>query len=418
MCVAKDWMPYEDFADGKHKGMLADYMRLLQKKIEIPFKAIPTNSVTQAREFVKSGKCEIVSNIIPTVWGGRYHGYSFPYLSIPLSIASRSGMKAEHAIPNSIAVIKETAFEEIIRVRYPGIKVIQVDSGMQGLSLVQDGNVEGMLCTGAHISSMISEHNIKDVVVDDFANEEVGISVAVAKDNDLLLGLIDKAIRSITHEERQDITNRWINVKPKPTIDPDLLWKVLIGFGVIILLGVYANWLIVRHNKQLSKIAGTDWLTQLPNRHSLIRKMEGFINHSNRYSRTVSLIYFDIDNFKIVNDRFGHHIGDKVLKKLAELLIKETRKTDVCGRWGGEEFILASLEADIDESVIIAEKLRKKIEAHDFKLPIKITCSFGVAQYEGDEPLEHLVHRADLALYEAKNSGRNRVIAYESGSGE
>jgi diguanylate cyclase (GGDEF)-like protein len=142
--------------------------------------------------------------------------------------------------------------------------------------------------------------------------------------------------------------------------------------------------------------------------------MEGFINHSNRYSRTVSLIYFDVDNFKLVNDTFGHNVGDEVLKKMARLISNEIRVTDACGRWGGEEFVLVSLETDINESKMIAEKLRKKIEAHDFGVPIKVTCSFGVAQYENEEPLEYFVHRADLALYEAKSMGRNRVVVYES----
>jgi diguanylate cyclase (GGDEF)-like protein len=194
------------------------------------------------------------------------------------------------------------------------------------------------------------------------------------------------------------------------------LWKLFLGFGVVVVLGVIINWLVVQRNKQLSKIAGTDWLTQLPNRHSLIKKIEGFIHHSNRYSRTVSLIYFDIDNFKGVNDKYGHNVGDDVLKKLAGILKSETRVTDACGRWGGEEFVLVSLETGIKESRQIAEKLRYTIEQYDFGIPEKITCSFGVAQYESDEPLEHLVHRADLALYEAKNTGRNRVVIYESES--
>jgi polar amino acid transport system substrate-binding protein len=189
---------------------------------------------------------------------------------------------------------------------------------------------------------------------------------------------------------------------------------LLIVVGVVVVFAVLINVIVVRHNKKLNKLAGTDWLTQLPNRHKIIRKMEGFINHSNRYSRTVSLIYFDVDNFKVINDSYGHYMGDKVLKMFATLLMKQTRKTDICGRWGGEEFILASLEADIGEAKTLAEKLRKKIEEHDFGVQKKVTCSFGVAQYESDESLEHLIHRADLALYEAKSMGRNRVVVYGS----
>ncbi len=414
MCVIKGWMPYEDFMEGKHIGIVADYLRLLQQKIGIALHPVPVDTITQAYDMLRSGACGIISGSIPTVWSGRYQSYSIPYLSIPISVATRSGVDIERDMLDSVAVIRESAFEEIVRMRYPGVRVVPVEDGLQGLSLIEDGSVKGMLCTGAHFSNVISQHNIKDIVINDFGREEIGVSVAVGHADHLLLGLIDKAIRSISHEERENITNKWINVRPRPTIDPDIIWKLLIGFGIIILLAVYANWLMVRHNKRLSKMAGTDWLTQLPNRHSLIRKMEGFVNHSDRYSRALSLIYFDIDNFKGINDRFGHHTGDNVLKKLAGLLDSETRKSDACGRWGGEEFVLAMLEADMAESVQAAEKLRSKIEAHDFGVPVKVTCSFGVAQYESEEPLEHFIHRADLALYEAKSSGRNRVIAYDS----
>jgi polar amino acid transport system substrate-binding protein len=415
VCVRRDWMPYEDYVDGKHKGIVADYLRLLQKKIGVPFVQIPTNSIQHAWELVKTGECELISNVIPTAWGSGPGGYSISYLNIPLSIASNKGLQGVNAIPESIAVTKETALEEIIRVRHPDISVIPVENSVEGLNLVKRGDVKGLLCTDAHISSVMSEKNIKDIVIDDFAEEDIGISVAVAKDNELLLRLVNKAIRSITYSERHDIANNWINVEPKPTISPDIIWKLLIGIGLVVVLAVYINWFVVRRNKQLSKIAGTDWLTQLPNRHSLIRKIEGFIHHSNRYSRTVSLIYFDIDNFKAINDRFGHNIGDEVLKKMARLINSVTRVTDACGRWGGEEFILVSLESGIYESQKVAEKLRQKIEVHDFGIPVNITCSFGVAQYENEEPLEHFVHRADMALYEAKNTGRNRVVVYESG---
>lgn len=414
VCVRKGWMPYEDYVDGKHIGIIADYLKLLQNKIGVPFVQIPTESTQQAWDFVQSGKCELISNVIPTAWATGPGRYSISYLNIPLSIATRNGLKGKHVIPETIAVTKETALEEIIRVRYPDVSVIPVDSSVEGLGLIKKGKAKGLLCTDAHISSVMSEQNIKNIVIDDFAEEDIGISVAVAIDNELLLRLANKAIRSITYNERHDIANNWINVEPKPTISPDILWKLFLGFGVVVVLAVLINWFTVRSNKQLSKIAGTDWLTQLPNRHSLIHKIEEFIHHSNRYSRTVSIIYFDIDDFKMINDRFGHNVGDEVLKKMARLIDSVTRVTDACGRWGGEEFILVSLESSLQESQQIAEKLRRKIEVYDFGIPVNVTCSFGVAQYESEEPLEHFIHRADMALYEAKNTGRNRVVVYES----
>ncbi len=413
ICVADGWMPYEGIEDGVHKGVVADYMKLLQEKIGIPFSIVPTSSISQARDFIHSGKCGIISAVIPTAKGSRYYEFTTPYLSVPAVIAVSSDADFGSGVPDPIAVIKDTSFEEIISVRYPGVKTVAVDTGLQGLELLQKGEVKGMLCTNAHLNSLISEHGIKGVALNEAIYDLLDISVAVKQGDLLLVGLMDKAIRSVTIEERQKITNKWINIKPPASAIPGIVWKVLLGIILVVILMMYRYWTILRHNQELSKLSQTDWLTQVPNRHRIIDRLEAFLNHSDRYSRTFSLIYFDIDDFKAINDNYGHNKGDRILKEVAKLACGVTRKADVFGRWGGEEFILACQETNIQDSVKIAEKLRSLIETHDFNLPIKVTCSFGVAEYVIDESLDHFINRADEALYQAKDRGKNIVVAYE-----
>lgn len=154
--------------------------------------------------------------------------------------------------------------------------------------------------------------------------------------------------------------------------------------------------------------ASYDSLTEIYNRHMLNRLMTIRMAKAKDKYTPLSFIIFDIDHFKNVNDEHGHLVGDEVLKQLAKLVKLRTRENDLFARWGGEEFVLV-LDVSLSRAKEIANNLRKHIEETDFHLPQKITCSFGVAEYRVEDTIETLIDRADHALYEAKNSGRNKV---------
>lgn len=121
----------------------------------------------------------------------------------------------------------------------------------------------------------------------------------------------------------------------------------------------------------------------------------------------------DIDHFKSVNDIYGHDAGDQVLGKLVEQVLSLIRKVDIFARWGGEEFVILLPKTGKEEAVILVERIRQHIEAYEFDHPRHITISLGLSFLEKDDTRESIVKRADDALYQAKQSGRNRVIALE-----
>ena len=155
-----------------------------------------------------------------------------------------------------------------------------------------------------------------------------------------------------------------------------------------------------------------DSLTGLYNRRKLdeICKLE-FLK-AERYQQDLSIILMDIDFFKKVNDSRGHDVGDEVLKKLAEILLKSIREVDACGRWGGEEFLIICRETDLENAGLLAERLRLLIEKQVFVGDLHITASFGVASIQGCEDVDELFKTADIRLYEAKTEGRNIVVKY------
>ena len=167
----------------------------------------------------------------------------------------------------------------------------------------------------------------------------------------------------------------------------------------------------ITDKKKIEEIAKTDVLTHICNRFHLDIIFKSEFEKAKRYNTTFSIIFLDIDYFKKVNDTYGHDIGDSVLIEISDLVKSNIRKSDIIGRWGGEEFIIICSETKVEDAYILAEKLRKLVEEYNFKTVKHKTCSFGVSSFlTDDKNYEEIVKRADDALYKAKNSGRNKVV--------
>lgn len=169
---------------------------------------------------------------------------------------------------------------------------------------------------------------------------------------------------------------------------------------------------------ELEELATQDGLTGLYNHKFFYTAFENEISRVDRYNKPVSLLLIDIDNFKNVNDTYGHIAGDTILIELSQRLMKHVRSTDYVCRYGGEEFAVILVETDIDVTKTIAEDLRLVIEKEPFLIEdgryIQMTVSIGVSTYSEDaKEVLTIFSNADSALYEAKNSGRNRVCVFE-----
>jgi diguanylate cyclase (GGDEF)-like protein len=166
-----------------------------------------------------------------------------------------------------------------------------------------------------------------------------------------------------------------------------------------------------RKNKLLQQQAITDSLTGMFNRRYFFEVLGKEDSRFRRTKTPYSLVIFDIDHFKQVNDRYGHSCGDEVIKTVAKVATDITRDADTVARYGGEEFIILLPGTECDGAAVLAEKLRKSLEEYAFPcVKGHITASFGVACVEGGESFERVVNTADERLYLAKNRGRNMVV--------
>ncbi|WP_164966718.1 GGDEF domain-containing protein [Aliarcobacter trophiarum] len=162
-------------------------------------------------------------------------------------------------------------------------------------------------------------------------------------------------------------------------------------------------------NIKLEIMSSIDYLTQVNNRKSIDYFLQENEKIFKQCSNEFSIILIDIDNFKEINDTYGHLIGDKVLIKIAEVLKKYVRDTDIVGRFGGEEFIIICSNTKQEGVKKLAENLRKILLKQDFEILRQVTASFGIASYKDTDNIDELIKRADRALYLAKSKGKNRV---------
>jgi two-component system cell cycle response regulator len=195
----------------------------------------------------------------------------------------------------------------------------------------------------------------------------------------------------------------------KPFHSDELLARVGVGHRIVEL-----HRQLEAKNLLLEELALTDPLTGLPNRRAIEAWATRQLSGAARYGFSFLVVVADLDNFKSVNDTHGHNAGDTVLKKFAEILKTNSRRSDICGRIGGEEFLFILTHTTQENACVVIERIRAELQATEFNFGgsrITVTASFGLAGFAGTRApdFDRLVSQADAALYTAKRAGRNRI---------
>ena len=198
------------------------------------------------------------------------------------------------------------------------------------------------------------------------------------------------------------------NLLIKESIIADQKNKILIFgalFIIILILGING----IRQNLLLKNLSQIDTLSGLYNRRFMNKKIEEEISKYKRYKIPFSVLLIDVDFFKKINDTYGHDKGDFVIKRISNLLKQNIRDSDICARWGGEEFLILVPNNNLDGALILANNLKELIEKNNFEIKENVTISIGVSTFDENSSQEKLLKSADIALYKAKENGRNRT---------
>jgi len=431
-CVDPNWMPFEAIEKGAHIGMSKDYVELLSKTLEIPFQLIPTTRWRQTLEYLEQGRCDIIPMLNRTEERAKYAEFSQVYFRDPNVLVVRSNNARDikdfgDLTGKTLAVIDDYMQEEKIRTEFPDIVTVRVASELAGLVRVSSGDVDAVAGSLLAVTRHIQNAGLSNLHISAGLPQGDELRIAVRKNSgELLLSILDLAIDSLSYEDHSAIYNKWNPISFTAKTDYTLVWQVSIGLIIILILVIEryqvsrkANMLLLEKNMELKAVhaqlsyqhnhllhlAKYDALTGLLNRRSMLEHIETELARANRQPTPVSLLLFDLDRFKSINDSFGHNTGDDALKAFARTLKTIARETDYCGRWGGEEFIVVCPNTPLESACVLAERFQTELsKATDTELPA-ITCSIGISQHHQHGTFEQWLDKADKALYRAKMRG-------------
>jgi diguanylate cyclase (GGDEF)-like protein len=415
LCTDPDWLPFEGLEDGKYVGMIADYFDLIREKSNLKIEIYPTKSWDESMEAIKTRKCDIIGSASPTPKRLKYMNFTDAYMKSPIVLVTTMDKSFIDSIEDvkdkKLGISKGYAIAEILKKEYPGINIVDVENINDGLKKVESGKLYGYIdnlsVTVANIQQ--SFHGI--LKVSSRLNETDDLTIGSRNDEPLLNEIFQKVIKSIDQSKVRDILNRWVSVKESVNIDYTFFWRTLGFIAAVFVFFLFYSYQLKQNNTKLTKLSREDALTKVGNRLKLNEVLDDMQKYTQRYKISCGIMILDIDDFKKVNDTYGHLVGDDVLKQFAQILSQNIRETDKIGRWGGEEFLIVCPNTKKEDLRKVAEGLRTEIETHDFANGIdKLTASFGLSMFDEAKDIEQVLNQADKNLYKAKSNGKNQVF--------
>jgi len=416
LCIDPKWLPFEEFnKENKYIGMSADYFKIFKNNIgSIDIKTIQTQTWNESLTLIKQKKCDIISLAMQTPKRDKYLNFTTTYLENPLVIATKLDIPFINDFSSvkgrKIGITKSYAFDEILKTQYPYLDIVTVKNIEDGLKKVNDGDLFGYIGALATIGYQLQTKFIGELKITGKLDEKLELRIGVRDDDEVLLSILQKAVDSVEENQKLKIKNSWLLINYEKEIDYTLIYKILFVVSIIALFVIYRQILLKKQNNELLKLSNIDPLTGAYNRRYLYSISKELIALTKREKKHLSIAMIDIDDFKKVNDTYGHNVGDEVIKIVVNTIKSATRSSDLSIRFGGEEFVILFPNTNIEQSAIVLEKVRKSIEQCNLIDNLSFTVSMGVSEFiYNEDNIEKAIKRADERLYISKNSGKNRV---------
>lgn len=434
ICTIPNALPYEKIDEkNNHIGIYSDIIKLIEKNLNTNIIIVPTASFTESLSYIKKRKCDILTGIMKTPTRETYLNFTDSFLKEPLVVATNNKKvfinNTDELYHKKVGIIKGYAFLNILKNNYPDIYFIEVNNAIDGLEKTNNNQLFAFVDTFPSIAYYIQKNLFTNLKISGKLEEHIEIRIASRSDEPILNVILQKAQNTISDNTIESIVKKWSDTNIKQIVDFQYLIEIVIMFIIIILITLFWMKKLSNANKKLEKatkdleleheklkvLASTDSMTGLFNRGYFNKASKHLLSLAKRNQTKLSVVMLDIDNFKSVNDTYGHNIGDEVIISLAKNIKELHRNSDLSCRFGGEEFVLLLPDTAIDNALLFAEKLRYETEKIEIKLAkdkvLKFTVSIGVSsvQINNENNIEDAIKRADEALYKAKESGKNKV---------
>jgi len=452
ICVDPKWKPFEWIDEkGYYRGMGADYLRYFTdalgfEKIEL----YKTNNWAESLSAIKSKKCDLLPMAGITPEREKFLDFSPVYYEAPYVIATKQDTTFIENIAQKLdkkyAVVRGSAIIDDLKRHYPSIKIVKVDDILQGLNAVKSGEVYGFINVTTAIVYLIQKEGFTDIKIAGKLPFGFRIAVATRDDKPMLHEIFSKVVAHLQEVDKKLIESRWISTIVEKRQDYTLVYQLLVLILLIVIAFVYRHIVLKRANdslkqkiddktkelrelnkelenlvekrtRQLEHQAFYDPLTELPNKALFQKKLEKSLENADKSKKKLALLFIDLDRFKQINDSLGHHVGDEVLRLVAQRLLLTIAINDTLSRLGGDEFTL--IIENIENLDRVKKSAQKILDALSEPIEINgtsfyISPSIGISIYPEDGDIVNLLKNADAAMYKAKDEGRNNYQFYSS----
>jgi polar amino acid transport system substrate-binding protein len=315
-----------------------------------------------------------------------------------------------------VAVLKDNELLYKLQKAYPQINFFKLDSIDTAFSLLDSNKIFGIIDNILSLSHAIINNKYSNVKISGTLPFNLELKLSTDSNNSILIRLFNKSIKNISIKEKNKILQKYQLTILKEISDYSWIYKFVLPLISMLLIIIFFNTKMRKEiskrkiaEKELTEFASKDSLTKIFNRGKIENLLNKEIGNSNHQDDIFSIIFFDIDNFKQLNDKFGHNKGDEVLIELSRIISINIRDSDYFGRWGGEEFIIILPKTTSNQAFLIANNLKLLIINYDFNINNKITISSGITQYINSDSTDTIITRADSAMYYVKEHGKNSI---------
>ena len=414
LLVENNKIPFSFKTTEELVGAEIDFWNLLSKKLSRSFNIEEMIKT----EFINIFSDSIKGKFVYSFEEERSDKYIFsePITKIPIAIATKNNINYINDLSSlnniTIGILKDLKLTQVLKNTYLNITFEEIDSIDNGINKLKENKIFGFIDNFYTLSHSINQIKLNELKINNSLQYEISMRLKVEKNNERFIQLVNKIVTTLTQKEKNDILNNYQLISYQQDIDFIYIIEFIIPLIILLAILIFFNYRLKNEVKirketeiKLSKFANKDSLTNIYNRRKIEELCENEIKRSERYNNDLSLIFFDLNDFKLINDLSGHHKGDDVLIKITDTVSNNIRATDYFGRWGGDEFLIVLQHTDLLQTKKIIKVLESKINEINFDLKgnLKVTCSFGLCQYEENDTLDSLLKRADDSMYAIKN---------------
>ncbi|WP_286262869.1 transporter substrate-binding domain-containing diguanylate cyclase [Thalassotalea atypica] len=435
-CVDPSWAPYESIESGQHVGISSHYLALISQYSGLNFTLFPTKSWQESMTAFKQGQCKVIPMLNQSEQREKTMAFSQEYFNASNVLYTNTAtnkllLAGFSSLTNDrVAVVQGYRLHDFLESQYPNLTIIPVLNEEMGLKQLSEHNVEFFVGSFYSSNRLIQKLTLTNIKIAGISELQDRLKIGVSHDIKHILPQINSAIAQLSARDHRHVFNQIQRTEVVARTDYTLVWKVT-GVALLILLII-----IIKHyeslkqrkilsvknsalerlraalehkNEQLAELTIKDHLTDLYNRLHLNEHIEANMRLKERYNSPCCLILIDIDDFKKFNDEHGHKVGDDILKQVAQVLKEVSRNTDICARWGGEEFAILCPETELEAALALASRFQDKLATLRSPNHKQVTCSIGISEIASGENESKWFTNTDEALYQAKAKGKNCI---------